>query len=290
MSIFGLNNKAHRNASKEGGEDNSNTSKAEGISKDSQQPKSMSESYNESFAKETWKAFYIIKLQEAIYNSINGIVNSNRDVKNIRRQAIENPDSIPLLSSTNEKALVQLKNILQEYHNNPLKDDFKEIVSFVEDKEVPENETNQNNAATDVNKNSEEEENKTLQQKEEIIKHDERILQIETIEDVCEAIENRTTGLFDILEKTARRVIGNLQNQMRWFPLYYHLTDKVSVIIVGIVAYLAGRHHDDPDEHMFLMAIVMATIPWMVTSITWAISEMIEDKEQNKSDSPQNEN
>lgn len=59
--------------------------------------------------------------------------------------------------------------------------------------------------------------------------------------------------------------------RVEWFPIAYHLADKVSLVIFPILGYYTGKYHLN-DTMTFLWA--MAFMPIFVLSAIWGINEL----------------
>lgn len=87
-------------------------------------------------------------------------------------------------------------------------------------------------------------------------------------ETVCEYIE----------AKTEEHLI-RLTSRMEWFPIAYHLADKVALIVFPVLGYYTGKYHLN-DTMTFLWA--MAFMPIFVLSAIWGINELAAYLERRK--------
>ena len=70
---------------------------------------------------------------------------------------------------------------------------------------------------------------------------------------------------------TAEEHLIRLTSRMEWFPIAYHLADKVALVIFPILGYYTGKYHLN-DTMTFLWA--MAFMPIFVLSAIWGINEL----------------
>ena len=67
--------------------------------------------------------------------------------------------------------------------------------------------------------------------------------------------------------------------RMEWFPIAYHLADKVALVVFPVLAYYTGKYHLN-DTMTFLWA--MAFMPIFVLSAIWGINELAAYLERRK--------
>lgn len=72
-----------------------------------------------------------------------------------------------------------------------------------------------------------------------------------------------------IRDKAETHLIG-LTSRMEWFPIAYHLADKVALVVFPVLGYYTGKYHLN-DTMTFLWA--MAFMPIFVMSAIWGINE-----------------
>ena len=76
----------------------------------------------------------------------------------------------------------------------------------------------------------------------------------------CEMIENKAEG--HLIRMTSR---------MEWFPVVYHLVDKVALVVLPVLGYYTGKYHLN-DTMAFLW--LMAAMPIFIMSVIWGINEV----------------
>ena len=79
-------------------------------------------------------------------------------------------------------------------------------------------------------------------------------------EKACEVIEDKAEG--HLIRLTSR---------MEWFPVTYHLVDKVALVIFAVLGYYTGKYHLN-DTMAFLW--LMAAMPIFIMSGIWGINEV----------------
>ena len=87
-------------------------------------------------------------------------------------------------------------------------------------------------------------------------------------ETVCEYIEDK-----------AEVHLIRLTSRMEWFPIAYHLADKVALVVFPVLGYYTGKYHLN-DTMTFLWA--MAFMPIFVMSAIWGINELAAYLERRK--------
>ena len=79
-------------------------------------------------------------------------------------------------------------------------------------------------------------------------------------EKACEVIEDKAEG--HLIRLTSR---------MEWFPVVYHLVDKVALVVFTVLGYYMGKYHLN-DTMAFLW--LMAAMPVLIMSVIWGINEV----------------
>ena len=74
------------------------------------------------------------------------------------------------------------------------------------------------------------------------------------------------------IEKKADGHLSRLVSRMEWFPVKYHLLDKVALVVFTILGYYTGKHHLD-DDLAFLW--LLAGMPVLIVSVIWGINELM---------------
>ena len=74
------------------------------------------------------------------------------------------------------------------------------------------------------------------------------------------------------IEKKADGHISRLASRMEWFPVKYHLLDKVALVVFTVLGYYTGKHHMD-DDLVFLWLV--AAMPVLIVSVIWGINELM---------------
>ena len=74
------------------------------------------------------------------------------------------------------------------------------------------------------------------------------------------------------IEKKADGHLSQLASRMEWFPVKYHLLDKVALVVFTVLGYYTGNHHLD-DDLVFLW--LLAGIPILIVSVIWGINELM---------------
>ena len=81
------------------------------------------------------------------------------------------------------------------------------------------------------------------------------------------------------IEKKADGHLSRLASRMEWFPVKYHLLDKVALVVFPVLGYYTGKYHLN-DTMTFLWA--MAFMPIFVLSAIWGINELAAYLERRK--------
>ena len=79
-------------------------------------------------------------------------------------------------------------------------------------------------------------------------------------EKACEMIEDKAEGH-----------LVRLTSRMEWFPVVYHLVDKVALVVFTVLGYYTGKYHLS-DTMAFLW--LMAAMPVLIMSVIWGINEV----------------
>ena len=74
------------------------------------------------------------------------------------------------------------------------------------------------------------------------------------------------------IEKNADGHLSRLVSRMEWFPVKYHLLDKVALVVFTVLGYYTGKHHLD-DNLVFLW--LLAGMPVLIVSVIWGINELM---------------
>ena len=74
------------------------------------------------------------------------------------------------------------------------------------------------------------------------------------------------------IEKKADGHLSRLASRMEWFPVKYHLLDKVALVVFTVLGYYTGKHHLD-DNLVFLW--LLAGMPVLIVSVIWGINELM---------------
>ena len=74
------------------------------------------------------------------------------------------------------------------------------------------------------------------------------------------------------IEKKADSHLSRLVSRMEWFPVKYHLLDKVALVVFTVLGYYTGKHHLD-DNLVFLW--LLAGMPVLIVSVIWGINELM---------------
>jgi hypothetical protein len=87
-------------------------------------------------------------------------------------------------------------------------------------------------------------------------------------EKACEVIEDKAEG--HLIRLTSR---------MEWFPVVYHLVDKVALVVFTVLGYYTGKYHLN-DTMVFLW--LMAAMPIFIMSVIWGFNEVLAWVERRK--------
>ena len=96
---------------------------------------------------------------------------------------------------------------------------------------------------------------------------------------VCMAMMKGGETVCEYIEAKAEEHLIRLTSRMEWFPIAYHLADKVALVVFPILGYYTGKYHLN-DTMTFLWA--MAFMPIFVLSAIWGINELTAYLERRK--------
>ena len=75
----------------------------------------------------------------------------------------------------------------------------------------------------------------------------------------------------EIIEDKAEGNLVRLTSRMEWFPVVYHLVDKVALVVLPVLGYYTGKYQLN-DTMVFLW--LMAAMPVFIMSVVWGINEV----------------
>lgn len=75
----------------------------------------------------------------------------------------------------------------------------------------------------------------------------------------------------EYIEKKADGHLSRLASRMEWFPVKYHLVDKVALVVFTVLGYYTGKYHLN-DNLVFLW--LLAGMPVLIMSVIWGINEV----------------
>ena len=75
----------------------------------------------------------------------------------------------------------------------------------------------------------------------------------------------------EMIEDKADSHLIRLTSRMEWFPVVYHLMDKVALVVLPVLGYYTGKYHLN-DTMAFLW--LMAAMPIFIMSVIWGINEV----------------
>ena len=75
----------------------------------------------------------------------------------------------------------------------------------------------------------------------------------------------------EMIEDKAEDHLIRLTSRMEWFPVVYHLVDKVALVILPVLGYYTGKYHLN-DTMTFLWLV--AAMPIFIMSVVWGINEV----------------
>ena len=89
---------------------------------------------------------------------------------------------------------------------------------------------------------------------------------------VCMAMIKGGETVCEYIEAKAEEHLIRLTSRMEWFPVVYHLIDKVAMVIFAVLGYYTGKYHLN-DDIIFLW--LMAAMPIAMMSVIWAVNELL---------------
>ncbi len=99
------------------------------------------------------------------------------------------------------------------------------------------------------------------------------------LSEVDKAMANGAEKACEIICEKAEAHLISLTSRMEWFPIAYHLADKVALVVFPVLGYYTGKYHLN-DAMTFLWA--MAFMPIFVLSAIWGINELATYLERRK--------
>lgn len=99
------------------------------------------------------------------------------------------------------------------------------------------------------------------------------------LSEVDKAMVNGAEKACEIIREKAEAHLIGLTSRMEWFPIAYHLADKVALVVFPVLAYYTGMYHLN-NTMTFLWA--MAFMPIFVLSAIWGINELAAYLERRK--------
>ena len=99
------------------------------------------------------------------------------------------------------------------------------------------------------------------------------------LSEVDKAMANGAEKACEIIRYKAEAHLIGLTSRMEWFPIAYHLADKVALVVFPVLGYYTGKYHLN-DTMTFLWA--MAFMPIFVMSAIWGINELAAYLERRK--------
>ena len=88
----------------------------------------------------------------------------------------------------------------------------------------------------------------------------------------CMAMMKGGETVCEYIEAKAEEHLVRLTSRMEWFPMFYHLADKVAMVICAVLGYYPGKYHLN-DDMIFLW--LMAAMPIAMMSVIWAVNELL---------------
>ena len=92
------------------------------------------------------------------------------------------------------------------------------------------------------------------------------------LSEVDKAMANGAEKACEIIRDKAEAHLIGLTSRMEWFPVVYHLIDKVAMVIFAVLGYYTGKYHLN-DDIIFLW--LMAAMPIAMMSVIWAVNELL---------------
>lgn len=99
------------------------------------------------------------------------------------------------------------------------------------------------------------------------------------LSEVDKAMVNGAEKACEIVREKAEAHLISLTSRMEWFPIAYHLADKVALVVFPVLGYFTGKYHLN-DTMTFLWA--MAFMPIFAMSTIWGINELAAYLERRK--------
>jgi hypothetical protein len=75
----------------------------------------------------------------------------------------------------------------------------------------------------------------------------------------------------EMIEDKADSHLIRLTSRMEWFPVVYHLVDKVALVVFTVLGYYTGKYHLN-DDLVFLWLV--AGMPILIMTVIWGINEL----------------
>ena len=91
------------------------------------------------------------------------------------------------------------------------------------------------------------------------------------LSEVDKAMVNGAEKASEVIEEKAEDHLIRLTSRMEWFPVVYHLVDKVALVVLPVLGYYTGKYHLN-DTMAFLW--LMAAMPIFIMSVIWGINEV----------------
>ena len=92
------------------------------------------------------------------------------------------------------------------------------------------------------------------------------------LSEVDKAMVNGAEKACEIVREKAEAHLISLTSRMEWFPIAYHLADKVALVVFPVLGYFTGKYHLN-DDMIFLW--LMAAMPIAMMLVIWAVNELI---------------
>jgi len=99
------------------------------------------------------------------------------------------------------------------------------------------------------------------------------------LSEVDKAMVNGADKACEIIRDKSEAHLNGLTSRMEWFPIAYHLADKVALVVFPVLGYYTGKYHLN-DTMTFLWA--MSFMPIFVLSAIWGINELAAYLERRK--------
>ena len=82
---------------------------------------------------------------------------------------------------------------------------------------------------------------------------------------ICMAMMKGGETVCEYIEAKAEEHLIRLTSRMEWFPMFYHLADKVAMVIFAVLGYYTGKYHLN-DDMIFLW--LMAAMPIAMIAVS----------------------